>query len=204
MNKKIHIIGAGGHTRSLQNLIRHCGYQISGIYDDSFDVSNSEHICEILLQGELSSILDQDILTLAIGDNKIRASLFNKYKAQLLLENLIHPTAVIENYVQMRKANQILGGVTINSGASLGDNNIINTKALIEHETTIGSHNHVAVGAILAGRVKVGNCCMIGAGAVVIDKVSICDEVIIGAGSVVLNTITQPGVYVGNPARQIK
>lgn len=34
--------------------------------------------------------------------------------------------------------------------------------------------------------------------------VSICAHVVIGAGSVVSKDITEPGVYVGNPARKIK
>jgi serine acetyltransferase len=32
----------------------------------------------------------------------------------------------------------------------------------------------------------------------------VCDNVTIGAGSVVLKDITQPGVYIGIPAKKIK
>ncbi|MDJ0686508.1 MAG: acyltransferase [Alphaproteobacteria bacterium] len=33
--------------------------------------------------------------------------------------------------------------------------------------------------------------------------VRICDDVVIGAGAVVTNSITEPGVYTGNPARRL-
>ena len=34
--------------------------------------------------------------------------------------------------------------------------------------------------------------------------VNICDNVVIGAGAVVTKNITEPGVYVGNPAKKIR
>ena len=39
---------------------------------------------------------------------------------------------------------------------------------------------------------------------VTILPVHICDHTVIGAGSVVTKNITEPGVYVGNPARKIR
>jgi acetyltransferase-like isoleucine patch superfamily enzyme len=45
-----------------------------------------------------------------------------------------------------------------------------------------------------------GNRVSIGSNATIL-PVSICDDVVIGAGAVVTKDITQPGVYVGNPAR---
>ena len=100
--------------------------------------------------------------------------------------------------------NQLFANVYINSYSTIGNNNIINTSAILEHEVTIGNHNHISVGAKLCGRAKIGNNCMIGAGAIVIDKISICDNVIIGAGAVVSKDITSSGTYVGVPARKIK
>jgi serine acetyltransferase len=34
--------------------------------------------------------------------------------------------------------------------------------------------------------------------------VTICDHVVIGAGAVVTKDITEPGIYVGNPARLLR
>jgi len=47
----------------------------------------------------------------------------------------------------------------------------------------------------------IGNHVSIGSNATIL-PVSICDRVVIGAGAVVTKNITQPGVYVGNPARK--
>ncbi len=48
---------------------------------------------------------------------------------------------------------------------------------------------------------RIGNNVSIGSNATIL-PVSICDNVVIGAGAVVTKNITEPGVYVGNPARK--
>jgi acetyltransferase-like isoleucine patch superfamily enzyme len=47
---------------------------------------------------------------------------------------------------------------------------------------------------------KIGNGVSIGTNATIL-PVSICDGVVIGAGAVVTKNISQPGIYIGNPAR---
>jgi acetyltransferase-like isoleucine patch superfamily enzyme len=49
---------------------------------------------------------------------------------------------------------------------------------------------------------KIGNHVSIGSNATIL-PVSICDAVVIGAGAVVTKDITEPGKYVGNPARKV-
>ncbi|PDT83366.1 UDP-3-O-(3-hydroxymyristoyl)glucosamine N-acyltransferase [Bradyrhizobium sp. Y36] len=48
----------------------------------------------------------------------------------------------------------------------------------------------------------VGNRVSIGSNATIL-PVSICDDVVVGAGAVVTRDITEPGFYVGNPARRL-
>jgi len=49
----------------------------------------------------------------------------------------------------------------------------------------------------------IGNNVSIGSNATIL-PVNICDSVVIGAGSVVTKDISEPGVYVGNPAKKLK
>lgn len=39
----------------------------------------------------------------------------------------------------------------------IGNNNVINTKALIEHECKVGDHNHLSTNSVINGNVIVGN-----------------------------------------------
>ena len=47
----------------------------------------------------------------------------------------------------------------------------------------------------------VGKGTWIGTGAIVSNNVNICGGCMIGAGAVVIKDITEPGIYVGVPAR---
>ena len=60
------------------------------------------------------------------------------------------------------------------------------------------------MGAKLAGTVTVGPDTWVGIGAVVSNNLSICGGSFIGAGAVVVKSVTEPGTYVGVPARRIK
>lgn len=48
---------------------------------------------------------------------------------------------------------------------------------------------------------KIGNNVSIGSNATIL-PVNICDNVVIGAGAVVTKDITEPGTYLGNPAKK--
>lgn len=50
---------------------------------------------------------------------------------------------------------------------------------------------------------RIGNHVSIGSNATLL-PVSVCDHVVIGAGAVVTKNIERPGVYAGNPARQLR
>ena len=52
-------------------------------------------------------------------------------------------------------------------------------------------------------KTDIGNGVSIGSNATIL-PVKICDHVVIGAGSVVVKNITEPGVYVGNPATKVR
>lgn len=50
---------------------------------------------------------------------------------------------------------------------------------------------------------RIGNRVSLGSNATIL-PVTICDDVVIGAGAVVTKSISQPGVYAGNPARLLR
>lgn len=52
-------------------------------------------------------------------------------------------------------------------------------------------------------KTRIGNKVSIGSNATIL-PVRICDGTVIGAGAVVTQDITTPGIYAGNPARQLR
>ena len=56
----------------------------------------------------------------------------------------------------------------------------------------------------MAGTVTVGENTWIGIGAAVSNNIDIASDCIIGAGAVVVKNISEPGTYIGIPAKKIK
>ena len=204
MNKiNIVILGSGGHTRSIINLINKDIYEILGVFDDSYNLNSKDNFSGIQLKGSLKDIPNNSKIILSVGDNMKREEFFKKYKKNIFHPNSQHTFSFIEKNTIIGKSNQFFANSYINSLVKIGDNNILNSGCIIEHESKLGNHNHISVGAIICGRVNIGDNCFIGAGSVIKDKISICNNVVIGANSLVINDIVLSGVYVGSPVKKI-
>jgi len=201
------VVGAGGHCTSLIDVIECIEFfELKGIIAKEIKVGN--HINGYPVIGE-----DKDFqrfqelgFAFAIGIGQIKSHFVRKrifdqlVNLTALLPNIISPYARVSPRSQMGIGNSIMHNVVINANVSVGDNCIINSKALVEHDAIIGSNTHISTGAIINGDVKVGDNCFIGSGAVIANGINICNNVIIGAGAVVVRDIDIQGVFLGNPA----
>lgn len=110
--------------------------------------------------------------------------------------------------------------VEIQKGVVIGDNCKIQSHVFICELVTIGSDCFISHGAmfindlfseggpargnkLLWKSTKIGNHVSIGTNATIM-PVNITDHVVIGAGAVVTKDITEPGFYVGNPAKKLR
>ena len=210
INRKVSlaVIGAGGHCNSLIDVIE-CieSFQLKGIIVKGIEVSGLYNGYPVIGEDKDFQYLHEMGLAFAIGIGQIkshflRKSIFDQLvNLNALLPNIVSPYARVSPRSQMGIGNSIMHDVVINANVSVGDNCIINSKALVEHDAIIGSNTHISTGAIINGDVKVGDNCFIGSGAVIANGINICNNVIIGAGAVVVRDIDIQGVYVGNPLR---
>ena len=109
--------------------------------------------------------------------------------------------------------------VEIQKGVDIGKRCRIQSHSFICELVTIGDDCFISHGAMfindpfVAGgpakkrslwrQTNLGNHVSVGTNATVL-PVTICDHVVIGAGAVVTKDITEPGLYVGNPARLLR
>ena len=115
----------------------------------------------------------------------LRRSVFNKHISHI--GGVAHKTAVLAGTVD--KAVQVMALAVINANAHVGDNTIINTGAIVEHDCKIGKHCHVAPGVVLCGGVVVGDLSHIGAGSVVLQNITVGTGCVVAAGSVVTRDV---------------
>lgn len=206
---KVVIVGAGDQARVVYDIfeenpsievvnfisdfMKHSDEKINGIPIKKFDF--------------LPTLLEQGVnrFIVAIGDNKIRASHFNKLIGMGMEPiNAIASTAHVSKKAKIGKGVTIFPGVIIRTGTEIGNNTIINTGSIIEHDNAIGDHVHIAPGCSLAGRVAVKNGSFVGIGSSVIQRITIGRNSVVGAGSVIIRDVPDNVVVVGVPTRTIK
>lgn len=141
-------------------------------------------------------------LHVAIGSNSAREREATLWGLDRLV-TIRHGSAVISPFCQIGAGCFIAATAVVANGATLGVGAIVNHGAVVDHDVRTGSFCHIAPNAALGGAVSIGSRVMIGAGAVVLPSLRITDDVVIGSGAVVTADISQPGTYVGVPARRI-
>lgn len=207
----VHIIGAGGHALSIIEVISRQSesIQLGKLIDLPSKVG--DRVLNEIIAGTIEDLpklsAPQDFFMIGIG--QIQSALPRKNAFDLAIQmgfkpyTLLATNASIANHVQIGAGTCVLQQALVNTGVRIGQNCIINSKALIEHGTQIGNHTHISTGALINGDCVIGDQVLIGTGAIVLQGVHIPSHTIIGAGAVVLHSISENGVYVGNPARKI-
>ncbi|MDR7000607.1 acetyltransferase [Neobacillus niacini] len=205
---KIAMIGRGGHSKVISEMIRtNENYQIVAYLDDKYE---NVILMENIFCGPISSInkllkYDPNIkFIIAIGNNKTRKLIVEKLNlTNEYYVTIIHKSSIISNCSKIGNGTVIMPGSVINADAEIGDHSIINTGAVIEHDCVIGNFTHVCPGATLTGTVNVELGAFVGAGATVIPNIRVGEWATIGAGATVIQNVPSYCTAVGNPAKVV-
>lgn len=189
------IIGAGGHSKVVEEIARLNGYKVRGFLDDS----QSGALGRI---SDAENFKDCDFV-IAIGNNVIREKIVAEHSG-LNFASLVHPKAVVSGSATIGDGTVVMAGAIINPDAKVGNHCIINTGAIVEHDNEIADFVHISPNATLCGTVRVGERTHIGAGVTVRNNLNITADCIIGVGSAVVKDIEKAGIYVGVPAKELK
>ena len=210
MKKDIVLVGAGGHCRSVIDVIEHENkFNIIGVLDPNHKFLTQVLNYPILGGDDEIEKLSKTIscFCITVGQAKsasIRINLFELIKKHGGNLPLIQsPLSHVSKHAIIQEGTIVMHNALVNTNAKIGYNCIINTGSLIEHDVIVGNHCHISTKVVLNGRVNVGNESFIGSNTVVADSISIADKTVIGAGSVVIRTNFSPGIYAGNPAQKI-
>lgn len=201
---RVVILGAGGHAQVVADILwrmRDAGQEVCPVaYLDDNPVLHGQSFLEIPVLGSTNRLaeIDYEAVTVAIGDGRMRRSLFLTLQAQgVRFVTAQHPTAVIAPDVQIGPGTMICANVVVNSGAVIGQNVILNTACTIDHHNKIGDHAHIAPGVHLGGDVQIGEGALVGIGAVVLPQRRIRDWATIGGGAVVVKDVAAGETIVG-------
>jgi len=204
MKDSLLIIGASGHGRVIADIaLKMNKWENIAFLDDDENIKSSMGIEVIGKSQEAFNYIHDCDIFVAIGNNATREKIQERLKNKgASIPILIHPNVVIGEQVEIGAGTAVMAGVIINCCTKIGEGCIINTGATIDHDNLIDDYVHISPGVRTAGTVKIGKRAWLGIGCVVSNNVSIIDGCIIGAGAVVVKDITEPGTYVGVPAKK--
>lgn len=203
--KTLAIIGASGHGKVVAEIAELSGWEEIVLFDDDVCLAGQE-IGVWQVQGTTEElIVNADRFSaaiVAIGSNEVRLQKSNFLLSQgFKLETLIHPSATLSKYADIKAGTVVMAGAVINPFTSVGMSSIINTSCSIDHDCVLGEGVHVSPGANVAGGVEVGDLSWLGIGSVVKHGLKIGNSVIVGAGAVVVKNVPDKHVVKGIPAK---
>ncbi len=202
------VVGAGGHARVLLEVLRCLGRQVLFVTDRSVglygtriggaEVRGPDECIAELPPGEVELVNGVG----SVGVPNARREVYLRLRAQgYLFATLVHPSAVVAEGVAVAAGAQLMAGVVVQPGASIGENTIVNTRVAVDHDCRVGAHVHLAPGVVLSGTVTVGDRSHLGTGAVVIQGVRIGMGALVAAGAVVTRHVPDGARVAGVPAR---
>lgn len=205
MKNKLLIIGASGHGKVVADIaIKMNKWQSIAFLDDDKSIKTSMGLEVIGTSDDVFTHIDEYEIFIGIGNNDTRQKIHEMLETiGASIPVLIHPNAVIGSQVDIENGTVVMAGAIVNCCTKIGKGCIINTGSTIDHDNCIDDYVHISPGVHLAGTVKVGKGSWLGIGSVVSNNINITDGCKVGAGSVVVKNISEPGVYVGVPARRV-
>lgn len=196
------IVGAGGHAREIASIIRsHKNASIQGFYSDA---PPSGTLPAPWLGGLEQSKLHQTKceFVVAIGNNKTRKRIIRELESwKEKGAALVSPDVLVDSTVVIKDFAQICRGVVLTCDIRIATGVIVNSGAIVSHDSYIGEYSFIGPGVTICGNVTLGQSVFVGAGATLLPGVTIGDEATIGAGAVVTSDVLPGTSVVGIPAK---
>ena len=178
LNKRLLIIGCGGHAKVVTDIAYDLGFK-KIIYQDS-DLEKKQFMGK--------NVFHQDFTNF---DDAVAAT-------------LIHPTSYISKNCFIGKGSVIMPLCVINSSSEIGKGVIINTRSCIDHDNCLQDFSSVAPGVVTGGNVRIGYRSAISIGSVIKHGIIIGSDSIVGASSFVNKDICNKKIVYGSPANIIR
>ena len=197
MNKKLAIIGAGGHGKVVGEIALLNKYQAIDFFDDKVeDIKKFPfNICGNLDRLK-DSLKNYDAFFVAIGDCQTRYEKISWLKKKTVdIGSLVHPKSTISKFSFLGVGTCIMANAVVNPGALIKDGVIINTSSSIDHDCVIEDYAHISPNCSLSGNVSIGKFTHLGTGSSVHPGIHIGNNVKIGIGSKIFKNILDGKVF---------
>lgn len=208
--KHLVIIGAGGMGRCLYCMAKESrGYgdefTIKGFLDDNLNALDGFEGYPPLI----STIFDyqiepDDVFACSIGDVQTKRKVCDKLKEKgAIFQTLIHKTATTWDNCKIGQGTVIDEGVHIDPNVIIGNDCLIQAKAVIGHDSIIGNYVRIDSFCALVGGTIVKDRAAIYTHAMINHRVTVGEDSTVGACSFVIKNVKPETTVFGVPARAI-
>lgn len=209
MDKKpLILVGGGGHCKSVIDVAESAGYTILGILDKPEEVGKQVLAYKVIgTDDDIPQYVDKAEFLITVG--QIKSAAIRKKVAERInraggkLATIIAPDAYVSKYASVGEGSIIMHRAFLNAEAVVGQNTIINTLTNLGHEVKVGDFCHLSTGVMVCGNVTIGNDVFVGSQSVINQGLAIVPNTIIGSLTCVNKSITESGIYAGNPAKKL-
>jgi sugar O-acyltransferase (sialic acid O-acetyltransferase NeuD family) len=203
VDRRLLILGAGGHARAVADLAAECGFTVVGFTERATRtapgvVATDADVAELHRMGRI----DAGIVGVGTAALARRAELHALLRSLgIPVPVLVHPRAAVSRSCAIGEGSVVFAGAVLGTDVEVGENAVLYSAVVVEHGSRIGAHAYLSPGVILAGAVTVEPGAFLGAGAVVVPGVTVGKDAVVGAGAVVLADVSAASTVVGLPAR---
>ena len=191
------LIGAGGFAQEVKAQLG--DNTIKCFVDNRYWKKNNEYIFPL---SEFDPTEYEVVV--AIGDPRVRLKMVSKLPKETNYFIFKHPTAqILGDDVKIGLGSIICAGAIITTNVVIGNHAHLNLHTTIGHDCRIGNYFTTAPGAKVSGNCEIKDCVYIGTNASIKEKVNICSSSTIGLNAGVIKHITEPGTYIGTPAKKL-
>lgn len=208
--KHLIIIGAGGMGRCLYSLaINSKGYQktfdIKGFLDDNKSALDGFNGYPPMLSTIADyQVQDDDVFTCSIGDVQTKIKICKSLKAKgAQFITLIHKNSSIGLNTKIGEGSIIDEGVHIDPDVTIGEQCLLQTQAIIGHDSVIEDFVRIDTHCSLVGGTIVKRGACIYTHAMINHNVVIGEDAVVGACSFVMKKVKSGTTVFGVPAKPI-
>lgn len=185
--KRLLIVGAGGHGRSVaEAALASSNFDTLGFIDDAAD--KVSQVWGYPVWGTTTDLAryraNADMAIVAMGNNGLREKLCEQLLATgFELATIVHPRAILSPRAKIGPGTAIMAGAIVGTEAKLGTGVIVNSGAVVDHHAQVHDYGHLGVNACMAGGAILGKGAWIQAGSALGYGVQVAEKTILMPGA---------------------
>jgi len=208
--KSIWMFSASGFSKENYGVARRCGLKVAGFVEkDKQPAGLTFDGLPIICEDDFGVIVDPpEAAIISVGDPKLKEKIYNNIISKFPdceFPNAIDPSCVflIPESIKFGKGVILHAWCLATYNVTFGDFCQSGSGLIIGHDCVVGDYGIFGIAASIAGHATIGKSVRIGSNVATREGTTICDNVTLGVGAVVVKDITEPGVYIGNPAKKL-